>query len=150
MAEKMYGDTNIAIRLLVGDKDIAKNENDAKAKMMVRETIAIAEKVSRGELVLEFIDSVIIEMTYVLDKYYGVERAEASRLILGLLEADGVESSIIMKMALQIYPTVNLDIVDIQLAVLSQQNRIPILSWDRGYKHLDCENKTPGDLNHSE
>lgn len=151
MIEKMYGDTNIAMRLLVGDKDIEKkDEKNESIVTMVEETKKIAHKVYKGELVLEFTDTVITEMVYVMDKIYDVSREDISRLILSLLEVDGVESSTVMKMALRKYPSVKEDIVDIQLAVLSQQNKFPVLSWDKGYKHLDCEYKTPSDLNNPE
>ncbi|MEK4060947.1 MULTISPECIES: PIN domain-containing protein [Paenibacillus] len=150
MMKKMLGDTNIAIRLLVGDKDIELSEGKEQVKVMVEETRKIAEKVTHGQLVLEIPDTVVAEMVYVLHSYYKVERAEISRLILGLLEVDGVESSTIMKTAVREYATNNLDIVDIQLAVLSRQYELPVLTWDSGFERLDCDYKTPSDFNNSD
>jgi predicted nucleic-acid-binding protein len=145
--QKLLADANIGLRILRGDKDIEANED---LRVMVEETREIAIKVEDGSLSLVFIDPVVAEMVYVMEKTYKESRQDISELILGLIEADGIESSKSIKEALRIYADTKLDIVDIQLNVLSKDLGIPVLTWDKGFKKLDCEYYSPSDLNRTE
>jgi hypothetical protein len=61
-------------------------------------------------------------------------------------EAENVESSKIIRETLRLFSTVNLDLVDIKLSVLSNELAIPVLTWDKGFSKLSCEYYSPSDV----
>jgi predicted nucleic-acid-binding protein len=147
--EKFFADANIGLRILVGNTDIAKaSSKEAKEKIqqIVNDSVTLINLVNEGKITLLFEDSVVEEMIFVLDKQYRVSRGKISQGLLLLLEAENVEASSTIKTTLRRFSTTNLDINDIKLSVLSNEHGISILTWDKGFAHLDCENYAPSDI----
>lgn len=139
---KFIADANVALRILRGPEDLF----SPAAQEMALHAEWIVDQVDDGNMILHFPDSVIPEIVYVLHKSYKEPREQVSELILTLIEADGVEATTAMKEAVKKFATINLDIVDLHLAELNRENRLPVLSWDKGYKKLDCEHYSPKEI----
>lgn len=147
--QKFIADANIGLRILVGDKDIAAAETSEQAeriRQIVERSHRIARMVDEGKASILFQDAVVVEMVYVLSKYYELPREEISEKILLLLEAENVESSLLIRETLRLFSTVNLDLIDIKLGLLSKELNIPILTWDKGFSKLDCESYSPSEF----
>lgn len=148
--DKYIADANIGLRLLVGSKDIATAktaEHKDKLQEMFDYTVKVAEKVEKGEVSLLFPDAVIEEMVFTLKSYYNLDRDVISASILELLEVENVESSATVRETLRQFATVNLDFVDIKLGVLSTEQKLPVLTWDKGFKKLNgCEHYAPSEI----
>lgn len=148
--QKYIADANIGLRILVGGKDIRvadTPERKEELKKMVAATRAVIQKVDKGEISLVFPDAVVEEMVFVLKGIYRLDRGEISSRILGLIEADNVESSETIRETLRQFATFNLDLVDIKLSVLSAEQKHPVLTWDKGFKKLKgCEYYAPSDI----
>lgn len=143
-------DANIGLRILVGNKDIeaaSTPELKQKQQKLIETTIKLIHKVNDGDITLKFIDAVVEEMVFVLQKTYGLSKSEVSNKILGLIESENVESTETIREALRLFPTVNLDIVDIKLSVESAEQNIPVLTWDKDFSKLrNCEHYAPSDV----
>lgn len=148
--QKLIGDANIGLRILVGDQDIAAAVSDqqrTRITSMVTDTRALIQHVSEGKIVLVFPDSVVEEMIFVMEKIYKLPRGRIATMILALIEAEGVESSTTIRDTIKLFPVLNLDVVDIKLGVLSKEQGIPVLTWDKGFKLIaDCEYYTPSEV----
>ncbi|MFC5469998.1 PIN domain-containing protein [Cohnella suwonensis] len=149
MKTKLLVDANIGLRILVGqhDIDVATSDKQRKnAEFMYEETRKVLVELANGRVVLLFSDAVVEEMIFVLNKSYGRGKAEISHRISALLAVVGIESSTAIREAVKLFGTVNLDIVDIKLSVLSKELGLPVLSWDSGFKPLNCEYYSPDEL----
>ncbi|MFD0672256.1 hypothetical protein [Cohnella sp. GCM10027633] len=148
--EKFIADANIGLRILVGNKDIeaaSTPELKERQQQIVQDTLTLIRKVAEGKITLKFPDAVVEEMVFVLQKIYGLDRAEISSKILALIEAENVESSETIRETLRQYATVSLDLVDIKLSVESAEQNIPVLTWDKGFSKLsNCEYYAPSDV----
>lgn len=149
---KFIADANIGLRILVGNKDIAvaaDEDEDKRIAMerIVAQTRAIVQQVAEGKITLYFQDSIVEEMVFVMQKVYNVPRTNISKMILALIEAEGVEASQTIRETVRLYGTINLDLIDIKLYVVSRELGIPLLSWDKGFKKFkDLEYYMPGDI----
>lgn len=147
---KFIADANIGLRILVGKKDIeAAGTPELKEQLtrIVQNTLTLIYKVSEGKVTLKFPDAVVEEMVFVLQKTYGLSKDEISTKMLGLIEAENVMSSETIRETLRLFPTVNLDLVDIKLSVLSAEQKTPVLTWDKGFSKLsNCEYYAPSDI----
>lgn len=144
---KFVADANIGLRILVGKRDIdaaSTPEQKAVIQEMVRTTQALIQLVAAGQISLQFPDAVVEEIVFVLQKVYGLDRADVSARVLPLIKAENVESSETIRETLRFFPTVNLDLVDIKLSVISKEQNLPVLTWDKGFSKLTaCEYYAP-------
>ncbi|MFC4602022.1 PIN domain-containing protein [Cohnella hongkongensis] len=149
MKTMLLADANIGLRILVGQHDIELAISDTARKhseLKFLETKRLLGELAAGRVGLVFTDAVIEEMFYVLNKSYGKSRTEISAGITALLAVEGIESTSAIREAVKLYGTMNLDIVDIKLSVLSKELGLPVLTWDKGFKHLSCEYYSPAEL----
>ncbi len=147
---KFTADANIGLRILVGDQDIAAAVSDAQEEMitsMVTYTKQLVRLINEGKIILVFSDAVVEEMVFVMEKMYKVPRERIAKMITVLIEADGVEASATIRETLKLYPTLKLDLIDIKLSVISKEQGIPVLTWDKGFKVItNCDYYTPKEV----
>jgi predicted nucleic-acid-binding protein len=109
-------------------------------------TRKLTQKVHAGEIVLVVPEVVAIECVWVLKSYYELDRETISDALTGFLSADGIECNKEIIEGLEIYKDSSLDIVDIYISILSNRDRISVLTWDKGFKKLNCEYYAPSDV----
>lgn len=138
MANDPYVDTNIIIRLLTGDDE--RKRKDSKA---------LFEKVSGGELILSAPDTAIADAVFVLSSpnLYHLPKTEIRDLLVPLLRYPNfkVENKQIVIQALDYYADKNIDFGDAMLVVLTQQSEEKsIYSYDEDFdKFPDIVRKEP-------
>jgi len=81
-----------------------------------------------------------------MSRIYNLDRKLTSEKLLALLEADNIVSSDTIRQSIRMYSTLNMDIVDIKLSVLSKEHGNPVLTWDKRFAKLDCEYYSPRDI----
>ncbi|XID91589.1 hypothetical protein ACF3MZ_24245 [Paenibacillaceae bacterium WGS1546] len=147
--DKFVADANTGLRMLVGDADLnaAKTpEQRTEILKMNHYSLRLMAEVDEGRTTLVFDDSVIEEMVFTLRSYYKLPRDEISKSLLLLMEADNVETSELIRDTIRLYGTMNIDVVDIKLSLLSKQLNVPVLTWDRDFFKLNCEHFAPSDI----
>jgi len=95
--------------------------------------------VSQGTKRALILDVVVVECTYVMDKYYGIPRREIAEKLSGIMKFSGIfnpERSEILE-ALLTYATSTIDIVGCLLAAHSSQERI-VASFDKDMTRLNA------------
>ena len=138
MVSDSYVDTNIIIRLLTGD-------DERKRK----DSTALFEKVSTGELILSAPEAVIADAVFVLSspRLYNLPKTEIRNLLIPLLRYPNfkVDNKQILIQALDYYADRNIDFADAILAVLTQQSeKKTIYSYDHDFdKFPDITRKEP-------
>lgn len=142
-------DANIGLRILVGKTDLknAKTEKEIMQRQkMINEMMLLLQEVDRGDKELEFTDATIEEIVYVLQGIYKVNRDIIASSILVLLGVPRIHSSVLIRDTLRAYGQGKLDINDFKLALESKRRGIPVLTYDKGFKHADCEFYSPSEL----
>jgi predicted nucleic-acid-binding protein len=121
--ERVFPDTNVVIRYLLKDNA----EQFAAAESFFEEV-----RIGRKRAVI--LESVIVECLYVLTKYYGIPRDEASGPLAELLSYKGMdnEDAQVLADALRLFAESRLDPVDCLLAARQRRGEGDIFTFDRG------------------
>ncbi len=125
--EILYTDTNVFLRFLLQD--------NLKQAEVVEKKIILAKK---GEIEMYCVSETIPELVYVLFKVYKVSRDEVAKYINVIIKTPyfNVEQRDIWIQVMKIYPQVNIDVVDIFLAVKAKNNAGEVFSFDHDFKKL--------------
>lgn len=118
-------DTNIIIRFLVGDHA----EHLAKS-------IAIFEKVEKCEIEVHILESVVMEVFFVLTKFYKLQKEEVINDLKRILSLEGVvnDDKLTLFETLSIIENKNIDFVDALLCARQRLQGVEILSFDNDIK----------------
>ncbi len=115
-------DTNIIIRFLVGDH-----------KEHLIESTRIFEEIESGNLEVEILDVVLMEVLFVLTKFYDLPKAEVVTDLKSILAMEGVINSnkVILFEALSLFVDKNVDFVDALICTKSKLQGYEWLSFDQ-------------------
>lgn len=125
--KKLYADTNTFLRFLLQD-------NLEQARVAAEKFTLAKEK----KLKIIVISEVIPELAYVLSGVYKLSRVEAAQQINHLINTPyfEIEQKDIWSKAMEIYPQVKIDVVDIFLAVKANQAAGEVFSFDQDFKKI--------------
>lgn len=134
MANRYYADTNVIARILTGDDE---NQVQTLVKLFEREAIRLIVT-----------SPVVTELCWILTKYYKFRQEEAGTALLALMEYSDVEfeEEAIIHKALIEFKRSNLDFVDCYLSAKATYSRLPLLTWDKGFRKLEAEFYKPEEL----
>jgi predicted nucleic-acid-binding protein len=124
--KKVFFDTNFLLRFYLDDVPT----QATKAKQMV-------QAAKEGSLLLVTDLIVICEMVWVMDSFYGLDKAEISEKMTNLYQTPGIViiNSEILLDVLDIYVNRNIDFTDAVIAIVASKNHIAYLaSFDK--KHI--------------
>ena len=118
-------DTNVIIRFLTGDDE-----------KLFAKSVAIFRKIERGETEAVILDTVLMEVLFVLTKLYGFPKSEVVRDLKALLTLPGVVNAdkVVLAEALTIHEEKNLDFVDALICAKSRLQGYGFLSFDEKLK----------------
>ncbi len=118
-------DTNVIIRFLVGDH----------AEHLAQSS-AILERVEQGEIEIHILASVLMEVFFVLTKFYKIPKEEVINDLKRILSLDGVinDDKLILFETLSIIENKNIDFVDALLCAKQRLQGLEILSFDNDVK----------------
>lgn len=118
-------DTNVIIRFLVGDH----------AEHLAQSS-AIFERVEQGEIEIHILESVLMEVFFVLTKFYKIPKEEVINDLKRILSLDGVINydKLILFETLSIIENKNIDFVDALLCAKQRLQGLEILSFDNDVK----------------
>ncbi|SHN92750.1 hypothetical protein BHECKSOX_1334 [Bathymodiolus heckerae thiotrophic gill symbiont] len=115
-------DTNIIIRFLVGDHE-----------EHLIESTRIFEEIESGNLEVEILDVVLMEVLFVLTKFYDLPKAEVVTDLKAILAMEGVINSnkVILFDALSLFVDKNVDFVDALICTKRKLQGYEWLSFDQ-------------------
>lgn len=115
-------DTNVIIHFLVGDH----KEHFERAQRFFTE-------LENGAIRAILLESVFTETVFVLEKVYRVERARIASLLERILRLKELktDSLPVLRKALQIYASQNIDIVDCLICAYSIESDMEIFGFDK-------------------
>ena len=117
-------DTNVILRHIKQD---GKRQHIEQAHKVFRE-------LDTGKIKVSLVESVVVELCYVLTFYYNLSRSEFVQVFTGLLEAENIKADKgLYEKAIKIYSATELDITDCILIAKYQLNKgkfADILSFD--------------------
>jgi len=115
-------DTNIIIRFLIGDHD-----------QHLIESTRIFEEIESGNLQVEILDVVIMEVLFVLTKFYKLPKIDVVMDLKTILAMKGVvnNNKVILFDALSLFLTKNIDFVDALICSKSNLQGYQWLSFDQ-------------------
>lgn len=118
-------DTNIIIRFLVGDH----------AEHLAQSS-AIFERVEQCEIEVHILESVIMEVFFVLTKFYKLPKNEVINDLKRILSLEGVvnDDKLLLFETLSIIENKNIDFVDALLCAKKRLQGFDILSFDNDIK----------------
>jgi predicted nucleic acid-binding protein len=117
-------DTNIIIRFLVGD-----------CQEHLEEATKIFTQIENGEIEVEILDSVIMEVFFVLVKFYKLPKSEVITDLKRLIVLKGVVGDkVLLLEALNIINDRNIDFVDALICAKSRLQGYKKLSFDKDIK----------------
>ena len=115
-------DTNIIIRFLIGDH-----------KEHLIESTRIFEEIESGNLQVEILDVVLMEVLFVLTKFYDLPKSDVVTDLKAILALEGVINSnkVILFDALSLFVDKNVDFVDALICTKSKLQGYEWLSFDQ-------------------
>lgn len=125
--KKYLVDANFILRFLLHDN---KRQFEQVEKVLI--------KAKEKKIKIKLISEVVMEVEYVLRKFYKTPRAEISQKLLDLTKSDflEVEKKFILIKSLDKYASINIDLVDILLYFQTADEGSEILSFDKDFKKL--------------
>lgn len=124
--KKYIADTNFILRYLLADN-----------KEYYKKTKIIFEQARIGKCQIEIIQSVFVEVIFVLSSFYEVPRIEIVRILKSLLSYKGIKVDLdIYSAALDIYLENNIHIVDSILAVKTLLSGDELLTFDKKLQNV--------------
>ncbi len=123
-------DTNVLVRFLLDDDPV---QSAYARELMTR--------LDTGSETAILEDVVVAETVWVLEKGYGVPRAEITRLLSKIVEISAVRcrSRRVVLEALGRLSTTPCDIVDCLLAARGRSQGLKVYSFDRDFRRLGCD-----------
>ncbi len=122
----VFVDTNIFIRYLT-------NDDPVKADRVDR----LLDKAASGKISLVTAELVLAEVVWVLESFYGLQRASIAPMIKAILATPGLKviNGSLMEKAVDYYLLYNIDFIDGYIAAVMEKKKIDtIFSYDK--KHL--------------
>ena len=118
-------DTNVIVRFLVGDH---------KAHLI--ESTKIFETIESRKIEVEILDSVLMEVLFVMVKFYKLPKAEVVNDLKSILAMQGIVNTnkVILVEALSIYLDKNIDFVDALICAKSKIQGYEWISFDSDLK----------------
>jgi len=118
-------DTNVIVRFLVGDH-----------KEHLIESTKIFESIESRKIEVEILDSVLMEVLFVLVKFYKLPKAEVVNDLKSIIAMEGVVNTnkVILVEALSMYLDKNIDFVDALICVKSKIQGYEWISFDSDLK----------------
>ena len=115
-------DTNIIIRFLIGDHE-----------EHLIESTRIFKEIESGKMEVEILDVVLMEVLFVLTKFYDLPKAEVVTDLKAILALEGVINSnkVILFDALSLFVDKNVDFVDALICTKSKLQGYEWLSFDQ-------------------
>lgn len=115
-------DTNVIIRFLVGDHEAH-----------LAQSTQIFEKIETGQQEVEILSTVIMEVLFVLTKFYKLPKQSVVTDLKSILALKGVTNSnkLILSDALSIFVDKNIDFVDALICTKSRLQGYERISFDR-------------------
>ena len=115
-------DTNVIIRFLIGDHE-----------QHLIESTRIFEEIESGSLEVEILDVVIMEVLFVLTKFYKLPKVDVVTDLKAILAMKGVVNSnkVILFDALSLFVTKNIDFVDALICSKSNLQGYEWFSFDK-------------------
>ncbi len=134
-SERVFPDTNIVLRYLLRDNA----EQFAAAETFF-------EQVRGGNKRAVILESVLVECLYVLTKFYGVPRSDASFPLTELVRYKGIdnEDAEALTDALKLFAESRLDPVDCILAARHMRGEGEVFTYDRELQSAASKTKRPG------
>jgi len=119
-------DTNVIIRFLVGDHE-----------EHLIESTQIFEKIESGELEVEILATVIMEVLFVLTKFYKLPKQEVVTDLKAILALQGVinRNKLILSDALSMYVDRNIDFVDALICTKAKLQGYERISFDHDVRN---------------
>jgi len=110
-------DTNTIVRFLVGDHED-----------YLIESTKIFESIESRKIEVEILDTVIMEVLFVMIKYYKLPKADVVNDLKSILAMEGIVNTnkVILVEALSVYLDKNIDFVD---ALICVKNKIQGYDW---------------------
>ena len=123
-------DTNVLVRFLLDDDPV----------QSLRAT-ALMGRLEQGSDSADLEDFVLAETVWVLEKGYGVPRAEIARLLGKIVNLAGVRcrGRHDIQDALSRFSITPCDIIDCLLAARARSRGLKVYSFDRDFKQLGCD-----------
>ena len=128
-------DTNIILRYLMGDVPA----QTAKAS-------ALMERLESGAERAELLESVIAEIVWTMESFYGVPRSEIAEKLAAILRFRGIQAARkgALVNALARYSTTSADYVDCLLAAKAAQRKLIVYTFDaKDFRRLGVTWETP-------
>jgi len=118
-------DANIIIRFLTGDHEAH-----------LKKSIEIFKEIERGDLQVEILESVLMEVFFVMTKFYNLPKDEVIDDLKRILSLQGVVNSdkIIFHEALSLIENKNIDFVDALICAKHKLQDYGKLSFDSDIK----------------
>lgn len=115
-------DTNVILRFLIGD-------NEEHLKLSTK----IFEQIEQGSLKVEILSSVLMEVFFVLIKFYKISKSEVISDLKTILSLEGVvnKDKIILFETLNIIENRNIDFVDALICAKCRLQNYQKLSFDK-------------------
>jgi len=119
-------DTNVIIRFLVGDHE-----------EHLIESTQIFEKIESGELEVEILATVIMEVLFVLTKFYKLPKQEVVTDLKAILALQGVinRNKLILSDTLSMYVDRNIDFVDALICTKAKLQGYERISFDHDVRN---------------
>lgn len=136
MGKTFVIDANIVLRLFIDDG----SDQHLVMKRLV-------DKLQQGQFEFYLEIPVAMEICFVLNKYYGLDRRQIKQVLSDFVSAKGVKSEKeILLEVLHNYSEKNVDFVDAYLAAKSRTSKHYVLTWDGDFKKLNCEHYSPNEI----
>ena len=125
--KKLFADTNIFIRFLIGDNP----EQLKQAKKYFQ--LAKDRKIQ-----IVILSEILIEINHVLNKVYGISKSQIAEKLSELVRSEyfEVEDRKLWIRIFDLYPKMNIDLVDILLFEMAKSRDGEVLSFDKDFKRL--------------
>ena len=118
-------DTNVIIRFLIGDDE-----------KFLAQSIRIFEQIESSKIQVEILEGVLMEVYFVLTKFYRCDKAGVINDLKTILAFDGVDNhnKAILFETLSIIENKNIDFVDALICAKSKLQGYEKLSFDKDVK----------------
>lgn len=125
--KKYYLDTNVVLRFLLRDNE--------KYYDLARDYF---RKAKSGEIEINLIPEVVLEIDYVLRGFYSLTKEEVTAILLKLIKSSYlkiIDRELLID-ALEKYQSINVDLFDIYLYHLSLSKNASVLSFDKDFNKI--------------
>ena len=123
-----YLDSNAVLRYFLGDIEPQYEK--------VEQCLLKAKK---GQVRVNLCSEVIMEVEFVLRKFYDLPRKKIVKLLLGLIKNSYIKIDNINELleVINLFEDINIDFVDVLLFVRAKNDGAEVLSFDKDFKRLE-------------